>query len=53
MGKIKSVLGIQRTKKSQLTRDEVEFTGETESQRNPQQDLEKLFASMNAFVCVS
>lgn len=40
MGKIKSVLGIQRTKKSQLTGDEAEFPGETESQSGPQQDLE-------------
>ena len=40
MGKIKSVLGIQRTKKSQLTGEDAKFAGESESQRGPLQDLE-------------
>ena len=40
MEEIKSVWGIQITKKLQLTGDEVEFTGGAESQRGPDGDLE-------------
>lgn len=49
MGKIKSVLGIQRTKKLQQTRDEAVFTGGTESQWDPELNLES-FIFMNALV---
>lgn len=48
---LKNLWEIQRTKKLQLIGDEAEFTGETESHRGPQQDLESILMSMNAFVC--
>lgn len=53
MGKIKSVLGIQRTKKLQQTGDEAVLTGETESQWDPELNLESSFMFMNALVCAS
>lgn len=51
MEEIESVLGIQRTKKLQLPGDKTKFTGEIESQRGPDGDLEQLCVCERFCLC--